>query len=103
MSGSEGELGDNIEEIAERSETSHTVEDLALDTTFYFCVRAYDTGGLYADSNQLEVHTGIRRVVWSTNLLVFLLLLLPLGGAIYYLRKRGKGLAKVIAPRDELT
>ena len=102
MSGSEGELGDDIEEITERSETSHTVEELELDTTFYFSVRAYDTGGLYADSNQLEVHTGIRRVLWSTNLFVFLLLLLPLGGAIYYLRKRGKVPAGIIAPRDEL-
>jgi len=55
-------------------------------------VRAYDIGGLYADSNQLEVHTGVRRVVWTTYLYIFLLVLLPLGvGGAYYLRKRRAG------------
>ena len=89
-SSSEGVLGNVLKEVTERSETSHTVEELESDTTYYFSVRAYDTGGLYADSNQLEVHTGIRRVVWSTNLFVFLLVLLPLGvgGVYYYLRKK---------------
>ena len=93
MSGSEGVPGDVLKEVAERSETSHTVEELEPDTTYYFSVRAYDTGGLHSDSNQLEVHTGIRRVVWTTNLFVFLLVLLPLGvgGAYYYLRKKQAG------------
>jgi hypothetical protein len=93
MSGSEGVLGDILKEEAERSETSYTVEELEADTTYYFSVRAYDTGGLYSDSNQLEVHTGIRRVIWTTNLFVFLLVLLPLGvgGAYYYIRKKRVG------------
>jgi len=91
-SGSEGVLGDVLKEVAERSETSHTVEELEPDTTYYFSVRAYDTGGLHADSNQLEVHTGVRRVVWTTYLYIFLLVLLPLGvGGAYYLRKKRAG------------
>ena len=102
MSGSEGVLGDVLEEVAERSETSHTVEELEPDTTYYFSVRVYDTGGLYADSTQLEVGTAVRRVFWSTYSFVFLLLLLPLGvgGAIYYMRKRGKGPAGIVTPGD---
>jgi len=91
-SGSEGVLGDALEEVAERSETSHTVEELEPDTTYYFSVRAYDTGGLYSDSNQLEVHTGVRVIVWTTYLYIFLLVLLPLGvGGAYYLRKKRAG------------
>ena len=86
-------LGDALEEVAERSETSHTVEELEPDTTYYFSVRAYDTGGLYADSNQLEVHTGVRVIVWTTYLYIFLLVLLPLGvgGAYYYNKKKRAG------------
>jgi len=102
MSGSEGVLGDDIEEITERSETSHTVEELEPGTTYYFTVRVYDVGGLYADSTQLEVGTAVRRVFWSTYMFAFLLLLLPLvvGGAIYYMRKRGKRPAGIVTPRD---
>jgi len=104
MSGSEGVLGDDIEEITERSETSHTVEELEPGTTYYFTIRVYDTGGLYADSTQLEVGTAVRRVFWSTYMFAFLLLLLPLvvGGAIYYMRKRGKRPAGIVTPGDEL-
>jgi hypothetical protein len=103
MSSSEGVLGDVHEEVAERSETLYTVEELEPSTTYYFSVRVYDTSGLYADSTQLEVGTAVRRVFWSTYLFVYLLLLLPLGveGAIYYLRKRGKGPAGSVAPGDE--
>jgi len=92
MSGSEGVLGNVLEEVVERSETSHTVDELEPDTTYYFSVRVYDTGGLYADSTQLEVGTAIRTVFWSSYLFVFLLLLLLLGvgGAVYYMRKRGE-------------
>jgi hypothetical protein len=104
MSGSEGVLGDDIEEINERSETSYTVEELESGTTYYFTVRVYDTGGLYADSAQLEVGTAVRRVFWSTYMFTFLLILLPLaaGGAIYYMRKRGKRPAGITTPGDEL-
>ena len=105
LSGSEGVLGDDIEEITERTETSHTVEELEPGTTYYFTVRVYDVGGLYADSAQLEVGTAVRRVFWSMYMFTFLLILLPLaaGGAIYYMRKRGKGPAGIITSGDKLT
>jgi hypothetical protein len=104
MSGSEGVLGDDIEEINERSETSHIVEELEPGTTYYFTVRVYDVGRLYADSAQLEVGTAVRRIFWSTYMFAFMLLLLPLvvGGAIYYMRKRGKGPAGIVTPGDKL-
>ena len=80
------------------------MEELEPGTTYYFTVRVYDVGGLYADSAQLEVGTAVRRVFWSTYMFAFLLLLLPLavGGAIYYMRKRGKRPAGIITPGDEL-
>jgi len=54
------------------------------------------------DSTQLEVGTAVCRVFWTTYFSVFLLLLLPLGvgGAIYYMRKRGKEPARIVTPGD---
>jgi len=37
--------------------TSYEVTGLSANTTYYFMVRVYDTGGLYADSNQVNAKT----------------------------------------------
>ncbi|MBS7631197.1 fibronectin type III domain-containing protein [Candidatus Bathyarchaeota archaeon] len=52
-----GSLGAPIYALTTKSATSYTVTDLTADTTYYFTVRVYDTGDLYADSNQVSGKT----------------------------------------------
>ncbi|MEM2970217.1 MAG: fibronectin type III domain-containing protein, partial [Candidatus Bathyarchaeia archaeon] len=52
-----GSLGIPICTITTKSTTSYTVAGLMANTTYYFIVRVYDVGGLYADSNQVSGKT----------------------------------------------
>ncbi len=53
----QGTLGTLIYTATGKTTTSHTVTGLSPETTYYFTVRVYDTGGLYADSNQVSGKT----------------------------------------------
>ncbi|EMR74038.1 fibronectin type III domain-containing protein, partial [Thaumarchaeota archaeon SCGC AB-539-E09] len=85
VSNSQGIIGDPITSITERSEVLYLVENLSPETTYYFTVRVFDTGWLYADSNQLSVETNVVSVPWATYALNFGLLLLLFGAPIAYL------------------
>jgi hypothetical protein len=53
----QGNLGTPITAITNNATTSYTATGLSADSTYYFTVRAYDMGSLYADSNQSSVKT----------------------------------------------
>jgi hypothetical protein len=57
QSNTAGNLGTPIYTITTKSATSYTVTGLTANTTYYFTIRVYDTGGLYADSNQVSAKT----------------------------------------------
>ena len=57
QSNTAGSLGTPIYAITTKSTTSYTVTGLTANTTYYFIIRVYDTGGLYADSNQVSAKT----------------------------------------------
>jgi len=57
QSNTAGSLGTPIYAITTKSTTSYTVKGLTADTTYYFTIRVYDTGGLFADSNQVSAKT----------------------------------------------
>jgi chitodextrinase len=57
QSNTAGSLGTPIYAITTKSTTSYTVTGLTANTTYYFTIRVYDTGGLYADSNQVSAKT----------------------------------------------
>ncbi|MGB9853552.1 MAG: NosD domain-containing protein [Candidatus Bathyarchaeales archaeon] len=57
LSSTSGSLGTAIHTITQKSTTSYTVTGLTANTTYYFTIRVYDTGGLYADSNQVSART----------------------------------------------
>jgi hypothetical protein len=57
QSNTAGNLGTPIYAITTKSATSYTVTGLTANTTYYFTIRVYDTGGLYADSNQVSAKT----------------------------------------------
>jgi predicted phage tail protein len=49
-----GSLGTRINISGEQSQTSYEVRGLSGSMTYYFTVRVVDSGGLYADSNQVS-------------------------------------------------
>jgi hypothetical protein len=53
----QGSLGSAIQTITSKTTTSYVATGLASNTTYYFTVRVYDTGNLYADSNQVSGKT----------------------------------------------
>jgi parallel beta-helix repeat protein len=53
----QGNIGNPIYTITTRSTTSYDVTGLTSNTTYYFVIRVCDTGGLYADSNQVPATT----------------------------------------------
>jgi hypothetical protein len=53
----QGNIGNPIHTITSRSTTSYDVTELTFNTTYHFVIRVYDTGGLYADSNQVTATT----------------------------------------------
>jgi len=57
QSNAQGNLGNTIYTIANKSTTYYVVTALSSNTTYYFTIRVYDTGGLYVDSNQVGAKT----------------------------------------------
>ena len=50
-------LGVAMYSTSTRQTTIYNVTELAPDTVYYFTVRVYDTGNLYADSKQVSART----------------------------------------------
>ena len=57
QSNASGAFGLPIYGIADRSTVFYNVTDLSANATYYFTVRVYDSGDLYADSNQVQGKT----------------------------------------------
>ena len=57
LSAIHGEIGESIHTAMDETATFITVTDLFQETTYYFTVRVYDDGGLYADSNTVSSTT----------------------------------------------
>lgn len=57
QSTAQGSLGNAVNMIADKLTTSFTLTGLSANTTYYFMIRVYDTGGLHADSNQVTAKT----------------------------------------------
>jgi chitodextrinase len=52
-----GSLGNAVHTVTDKFTTSFVLTGLSANTTYYFTIRVYDTGGLYADSNQIGAKT----------------------------------------------
>jgi len=57
QSNASGAFGLPIYGIADRLTVFYNVTDLSANATYYFTVRVYDSGDLYADSNQVQGKT----------------------------------------------
>jgi hypothetical protein len=57
QSNAQGNLGNTIYPITDKSTAYYVVTALSANTTYYFTIRVYDTGGLYSDSNQVGAKT----------------------------------------------
>jgi hypothetical protein len=52
-----GSLGNAVHTVTDKLTSSFVLTGLSANTTYYFMVRVYDTGDLYADSNQISAKT----------------------------------------------
>ena len=82
-----GSIGSPIYTATNIAETSYTVKGLDADTTYYFTIRIYDTGGLYADSNQISIKTKPPQFPWLT-IFASLLVLAATIVALIIIRRR---------------
>ena len=57
QSTSSGVLGTLVTSLTDKKTTGYNLTGLSPDTTYYFCVRVVDIGGLHADSNQINAKT----------------------------------------------
>jgi len=57
QSPSSGVLGTLVASVTDKKTTGYNSTGLSPDTTYYFCVRVVDIGGLHADSNQINAKT----------------------------------------------
>jgi len=89
----QGSLGTPLQAmITDRQATSYTVSGLSPDTTYYFTVRVYDSGGLYSGSNQVSAKTAASPFLW-----LIVVGLVVVGAAVVLLlnlRRRSSGFQK---------
>ena len=57
QSTSSGVLGTLVASVTNKKTTGYNLTGLSPDTTYYFCVRVVDIGGLHADSNPINAKT----------------------------------------------
>jgi hypothetical protein len=88
VSNAEEVLGETIETLTERSQTSYTAEELSPDTDYYFTVMVSDVGGLSSVSNKIGVRTesAATTLPWTTYASVFVIVVAG-AGVLLGLRK----------------
>ncbi len=88
MSTAEGTIGTLIHTVTEKTTTSYVVTGLSPETTYYFTIRVYDTGGLYADSNQASGKTKATPFPWATIIAVAALIGITAIAVVVLMKRR---------------
>ncbi|MHA2100157.1 MAG: NosD domain-containing protein, partial [Candidatus Kariarchaeaceae archaeon] len=82
----QGLLGTPIHTITERTTTNYSPQSLSSETTYYFTIRVFDKGGLYADSNQVAGLT--RETPFQWTYIGIPLVIVAIAVALFILRKK---------------